>query len=380
MSGDHLEVASATAKRARGYLRWYPSAWRARYGEEFVAHLEAELTDRPAALGRTLDIVAHGLLARLSWQRGVRILVRATVAFALVAAAAVGIVALSRLRAPIAITSGYHGGITGVGLFAPPNQVIDVADNFSTRSPVVVRITSVAVVPLRGFAPPEVVGVEFAPHASNLVNARGWPVRLPTSATVRAQGNVPPARVLGATVTLARTDVLWLGLRAPELHHAYAVEGLRVTYERHGVSHTFTINQSTSPDVLCASSSRAPVMPSWCSHEIRVAGAIAAYSTATHPPSRAASDEAQLIAQLALDEVAVTGHGPPTLGVVRHWADRLFPPGGLGAVRSVTSASRHEWRFVIHRRSGESSAVICTTRGQVTENGGVIGVGVQSCP
>ena len=39
VSSDHFDVLPATTKRALGYLRWYPSAWRERYGEEFVAHL-----------------------------------------------------------------------------------------------------------------------------------------------------------------------------------------------------------------------------------------------------------------------------------------------------------------------------------------------------
>jgi hypothetical protein len=70
---EHVDASAATSKRAQSYLRWYPSSWRARYGEEFVAHLEIELTERPFSLSRSFDIVAHGMLARLRFQHGVRI-------------------------------------------------------------------------------------------------------------------------------------------------------------------------------------------------------------------------------------------------------------------------------------------------------------------
>ncbi len=95
MSPGHLDVGSATTRRAQGYLRWYPRAWRERYGEEFVAHLEAELLERPVSLARTADIVAHGFLARLSFQRGLRIATWATTAVVLVAAVAIGAIALT---------------------------------------------------------------------------------------------------------------------------------------------------------------------------------------------------------------------------------------------------------------------------------------------
>jgi hypothetical protein len=47
-----------------GLLRLYPAAWRARYGDEFLALLE----DRPPSLGERLDIVRSALDARVSPQ------------------------------------------------------------------------------------------------------------------------------------------------------------------------------------------------------------------------------------------------------------------------------------------------------------------------
>jgi hypothetical protein len=56
---------SGAEKRARRLLRWYPPAWRERYGDEFSELLLAEIADRPRSWSRTLDIVRHGVAARL---------------------------------------------------------------------------------------------------------------------------------------------------------------------------------------------------------------------------------------------------------------------------------------------------------------------------
>jgi hypothetical protein len=52
-------------QRARRLLRWYPPSWRERYGEEFVDHLEQEFEDRPHNLGRSVNVVRKGVVARL---------------------------------------------------------------------------------------------------------------------------------------------------------------------------------------------------------------------------------------------------------------------------------------------------------------------------
>ena len=52
-------------RRARRLLRWYPPSWRERYGEEFVDHLEQEFEDRPSNLGRGINVMRKGVVARL---------------------------------------------------------------------------------------------------------------------------------------------------------------------------------------------------------------------------------------------------------------------------------------------------------------------------
>ncbi len=57
---------SGPRKRAARLLRWYPRAWRARYGEEFAELLTADLAERPRSAARTADVIRGGLVARLA--------------------------------------------------------------------------------------------------------------------------------------------------------------------------------------------------------------------------------------------------------------------------------------------------------------------------
>ena len=56
----------STARRAARLLRWYPAAWRARYGDEFTELLIAEFAERPRSWRRAADVARGGLLARLA--------------------------------------------------------------------------------------------------------------------------------------------------------------------------------------------------------------------------------------------------------------------------------------------------------------------------
>lgn len=54
------------AARAARLLRWYPAAWRARYGDEFTELLIADIAERPRSAARTLDVARGGTVARLA--------------------------------------------------------------------------------------------------------------------------------------------------------------------------------------------------------------------------------------------------------------------------------------------------------------------------
>jgi hypothetical protein len=57
---------TAPQRAAARLLRFYPRAWRARYGEEFTELLLAEFADRPRCWRRTADVIRAALLARLA--------------------------------------------------------------------------------------------------------------------------------------------------------------------------------------------------------------------------------------------------------------------------------------------------------------------------
>jgi hypothetical protein len=60
------EMQDMLARRAERLLRWYPSEWRARYGEEFVALLISDMAEQPRSLKRPVDVAVNGVVARLA--------------------------------------------------------------------------------------------------------------------------------------------------------------------------------------------------------------------------------------------------------------------------------------------------------------------------
>jgi hypothetical protein len=61
-----MSAATPAERHAERLLRCYPRAWRERYGEEFAALLMEEWSERPRCTRRTADVMASGLVARLS--------------------------------------------------------------------------------------------------------------------------------------------------------------------------------------------------------------------------------------------------------------------------------------------------------------------------
>src|SRR4051794_20106097 len=52
-------------RQAERLLRAYPPAWRARYGDEFVELLAADIAERPTSWRRLADLTGNAVLARL---------------------------------------------------------------------------------------------------------------------------------------------------------------------------------------------------------------------------------------------------------------------------------------------------------------------------
>jgi len=58
--------ADDARRRAGRLLRWYPRAWRDRYGPEFTELLIADIAERPRSPRRSLDVARGGIRARLA--------------------------------------------------------------------------------------------------------------------------------------------------------------------------------------------------------------------------------------------------------------------------------------------------------------------------
>ena len=61
------EMQDMLARRAERVLRWYPSEWRARYGDEFAELLISEMSEQPRSLRRQVDVAVSGVVARLAY-------------------------------------------------------------------------------------------------------------------------------------------------------------------------------------------------------------------------------------------------------------------------------------------------------------------------
>jgi hypothetical protein len=60
------DMRSRASRKAMRSLRWYPAAWRERFGDEFVALVEDEIAEHPKSARRTLNVAWKGSVARLA--------------------------------------------------------------------------------------------------------------------------------------------------------------------------------------------------------------------------------------------------------------------------------------------------------------------------
>jgi len=66
LSELETDVPDLDARRAARLLRWYPRAWRSRYGEEFTELLISDIGERPRSRSRTADVIRGAMVARLA--------------------------------------------------------------------------------------------------------------------------------------------------------------------------------------------------------------------------------------------------------------------------------------------------------------------------
>ncbi len=357
------ESNAATVRRATKLARWYSPQWRERYGDEFIAHMEQELRDRPSDIGRTWNIACHGLLNRIeNWSR-VRFVASLSSLAAVIIAVSVFLASLSSVTS-VRLTPGTKtGGVGGFGVTALPATITDLSFVFSTPTPVVVRVLSIKVISLPGFNTPKVIGVDFAPKQSILANATGWPLHF-TAHDANVVGDAHPRPVIGKVVRLGLANTIWLGFRTPRANSAYAINGIVIRYERTGKVFTAVLSQTGWPDVICVRHN-AMVRDLTCSGLFHAASSIAAAVDTTNPGAMA-----QSITFAALELQFALNHHYPALQSVERWAALVKPsrkPFGVQRITEVTEKSQRVFRFTMRRGASSSVQQICVVA-QIQQN------------
>ena len=341
---DQAASTDRTHRRAERYVRWFPRAWRERYGEEFTAYLEAAFADRPHDARRVIDIALHGVGARVTFVESRRRSVLALVAVTLVTLLTLAGVTASRYFAPVALSGNASLSADSIGIVASARQVSDVEFFFNAPARARIHVTSLRIIGVRGFAVPSIVGAGLVSHANphSLLNTTSWPPRYPKGTTYGQQFKLQA--VINHSVILGHENTLWVGFRTPAPHVAYAIDGFTLGYEVRGVTHDVTFTKGSLPDVIYVE--RVPNEPGATSSldaQQRVASDIVKASTPTLTPNR----EALAVARAAADGAFIFNRAA-TIRDVRDVARRFFPASNGGGIRSVTlvrGVTPH-WRMV----------------------------------
>jgi hypothetical protein len=369
---------SQIARRAHSYLRWYPPSWRERYGDEFTAHMENELLDHPSDPSRTLNIVLHGVLTRVSLQRSFRRAIEATLVAALTTTVVFAIVAAQHVAPALSFSSGYGTGSSSVSIPATTSQVTDLSFVFTSKSRASIRITSIALEGLPGLKTPRVVGVDLERRPSDLANMGGWPIVPPKGSTVTAKELVP---AINRTLTLAHGNTFWVGLRAPKVGSAYVISGLVVTYVHRGATHTVVLDHAGFPDEICVVPTGAKLDLQPCARQLGLAAGEAFYAHSTLSSSLSMR-EALSIGDAA-SIFAFYNHRAATVSDLRSWAARLFPTGSTRGVASVVVLNdpQHLWAFEEKSPSKSALVRVCTIPAVYSKaNGGLAPPLKAACP
>jgi hypothetical protein len=362
-------------RRATRYLRWYPSTWRARYGEEFVAHLEAELEERPMSVSRSLNITLHGVTTRFKLQASVRWMsgcaLGVVVVIALIAVLGSG---NRNVGVPLSLNTD-----TSIGVPVSPKTVTNINFQFTDKSTKVIRITNVALIGFRDYRVPRLVRVQFD------AKRQGKSFMLNPSGAI--SGLVP---AFGRHVLLGNGDSILVSLQAPHNGHLYAVDGLRLTYVRKGATHVKTLSLRQSPQLLCVEPHVSKVNESpACERDFTTAWSLAQFYDPFTLSQSPAQREAFLATNAAFDYVTGIAQRDPGLGQVREWATSLFSHRGKWQIVQVT-AQRSDvtvlgdkdvllFHFLLKNRSTHATKAACVVNGGFDSGGGEEGPMVMAC-
>lgn len=362
-------------RRASRYLRWYPSAWRARYGDEFVAHLEAELEERPLSYARGLNIVMHGVTARFRLERGFRWFTGVALVAALAATLIAGALASEVKYAALPLSMKNEGG---AGIPTWSKTVNNFNFRFTNHSNARIRLLHVSLVGYKDYPVPNLVRVDVDVRHQKylLVN--------PSSTT---PGLVP---AIGRSVILGNDDSIVVSVKAPLKGRLYSVEGLTLQYLRKGVDHTVTTPLNREPDLLCVEPRPSESLESpYCTRSFTTAFSLWTFEHVKTPHQTPPQSEALAATNAALGYVGGVAHRTSDLDNVREWATRLFAHRGVWKITRVTATRgnvtlgnvAHDpvFRFDLTKRGTSERTIVCVNNGAY-ESGAEYSPGVAACP
>lgn len=353
------ERPSKLNRRATAYLRWYPSAWRARYGDEFVAHLEAELEERPLSPARGLNIVLHGVTARFRLDRGFRWFVGVALVAATVAALVIGVLASEVNYAALPLSMHNEGA---AGMPTRPKTVNNFNFRFTDHSSVRIRLLHVSLIGYKDYPVPHIVRVEVDQHHQKELS-----FDLPST----TPGLVP---AIGRSVVLGNDDSIDVSMVAPLRGRIYGVVGLTVQYVRKGVTHTATTPLTQEPDLLCVEPRPSESLTSsYCTRSFTTVFSLWSFYHVKTPHQTPAQSEALVATNAAGSFVGGVELRMSGLGDVREWATRLFAHRGSWGITRVTATRgnvtlgdvKHElvFHFDLVKRGTSERTIVCVQNG-----------------
>ena len=348
---EHIGVRSRYEARARGYLRWYPSAWRERYGEEFVAHLESEIEERPASMSRVVNVVLHGVVTRFRlqplwrWVAGIISVVVIAVTVVLV------VIAYESFPPPLALTGT---NTSSMGLQTSPTKLNSFTFNFRGPRGEAIRIVSAKLLGVAGTELPAIAGVDFTNRQVDIMDP-GWPATFPKG-TVSGSARVHLIDALNSPLTLSKNDSLVVAFRTPLPQRLYGVEGITLTYVHNSHHYQFTLSNGATPVTFCTVPWRGRFSSEWC--DARSAAA-AATETILHPPqSEKRWTPDQITAAWLYGDTASFGleHDEMmTLAQMKYFAAIVAPPVATSGISRITLSANGIFHIIFRGSQGVKS-------------------------